>query len=111
MSSDVDLGDTSESFGLPATADFFLALTSSEELDEKGMIVGKQLKNRYGDPSTNRRFVIGIDRSKMRLYDVQDQSIITQPASRTEDEDDTPAFDRGTDNRMTNKREFGEWTT
>ena len=110
MSSDVDLGDTSESFGLPATADFFLALTSSEELDEKGMIVGKQLKNRYGDPSTNRRFVIGIDRSKMRLYDVQDQSIITQPATK-EEEDDTPAFDRGTDNRMTSKREFGEWTT
>ena len=111
MSSDVDLGDTSESFGLPATADFFLALTSSEELDEKGMIVGKQLKNRYGDPSTNRRFVMGIDRSKMRLYDVQDQSIITQPASKKEEEDDTPAFDRGTDNRMTNKREFGELTT
>ena len=65
MSSDVDLGDTSESFGLPQLRTFFVHLTSSEELDEKGMIVGKQLKNRYGDPSTNRRFVIGIDRSKM----------------------------------------------
>ena len=113
MSSDVDLGDTSESFGLPATADFFLALTSSEELDEKGMIVGKQLKNRYGDLSTNRRFVMGIDRSKMRLYDVEDQSIITQPANSngSQQEDDTPAFDRGTDNRMTRKSEFGGWTT
>jgi len=77
------------------------------------MIVGKQLKNRYGDVSTNRRFVMGIDRSKMRLYDVEDQSIITQPANSngSQQEDDTPAFDRGTDNRMTRKNEFGGWTT
>jgi replicative DNA helicase len=70
-SSDVGLEDTSESFGLPATADFMFALTTSEELEELGQIMVKQLKNRYNDPSTNRRFVLGVDRSKMRLYDVE----------------------------------------
>lgn len=69
--SDVGLEDTSESFGLPATADFMFALTTSEELEELGQIMVKQLKNRYNDPSTNRRFVLGVDRSKMRLYDVE----------------------------------------
>jgi hypothetical protein len=70
-SSDVGLEDTSESFGLPATADFMFALISTEELQELGQIMVKQLKNRYSDPGYNRRFVIGIDRSKMRLYDVE----------------------------------------
>lgn len=69
--SDVGLEDTSESFGLPATADFMFALTTSEELEELGQIMVKQLKNRYNDPSVNRRFVLGVDRSKMRLYDVE----------------------------------------
>jgi len=69
-SSDVDLTDTSESFGLPATADFMFALISNEELDALNQIVVKQLKNRYNDPTINKRFVLGIDRSKMRLYDV-----------------------------------------
>jgi len=72
-SSDVDLTDTSESFGLPATADLMFALISTEELEELGQIMVKQLKNRYNDPTLNKRFVIGIDRSKMRLYDC-DQS-------------------------------------
>jgi len=70
-SSDVGLEDTSESFGLPATADFMFALISTEELQDLGQIMVKQLKNRYNDPSTNRRFVLGVDRSKMRLYDCE----------------------------------------
>ena len=75
-SSDVDLTDTSESFGLPATADLMFALISTEELEEVNQIMVKQLKNRYNDPTMNKRFVIGIDRAKMRLYDV-DQSAQT----------------------------------
>ncbi len=69
--SDPDLTDTSESFGLPATADLMFALISTEELEQLGQIMVKQLKNRYNDPTSNKRFVIGIDRSKMRLYDVE----------------------------------------
>ena len=71
-STDVDLTDTSESFGLPATADLMFALISSEELEEMNQIMVKQLKNRYNDPTMNKRFAVGIDRSKMRLYDIQD---------------------------------------
>jgi len=71
-SSDPGLEDTSESFGLPATADLMVALVSTEELDQQGQIMVKQLKNRYNDPNKNKRFLIGIDRAKMRLYDVQD---------------------------------------
>ena len=70
-SSDVDLTDTSESFGLPATADLMFALISTEELEQLGQIMVKQLKNRYNDPTMNKRFVVGIDRAKMRLYDVE----------------------------------------
>ena len=69
--SDVDLTDTSESFGLPATADLMFALISTEELESLGQIMVKQLKNRYNDLSVNKRFVVGIDRSKMRLYDCE----------------------------------------
>ena len=72
-SSDVDLQDTSESFGLPATADLMIALISTEELEATGQIMVKQLKNRYNDVNMNKRFIIGIDRAKMRLYDC-DQS-------------------------------------
>src|SRR5210317_1035675 len=68
---DVDLTDTSESFGLPATADLMFALISTEELEELGQILVKQLKNRYNDPTIHKRFVIGIDRAKMRLYDCE----------------------------------------
>jgi len=67
---DVGLEDTSESFGLPATADFMFALISTEELDEQKQILVKQLKNRYNDLISNRKFVIGVDKSKMKLYDV-----------------------------------------
>lgn len=70
-SSDPGLEDTSESFGLPATGDLMFALVSSEELEELNQIMVKQLKNRYADPSSHKRFVLGIDRSKMRLYDVE----------------------------------------
>ena len=70
-SSDVDLTDTSESFGLPATADLMFALISTEELEGLNQILVKQLKNRYNDPTMNKRFVVGIDRAKMRLYDCE----------------------------------------
>jgi replicative DNA helicase len=70
-SSDVELTDTSESFGLPATADLMFALISTEELESLGQILVKQLKNRYNDYSVHRRFVVGIDRAKMRLYDCE----------------------------------------
>ena len=73
-SSDVDLTDTSESFGLPATADLMFALISTEELEELNQIMVKQLKNRYNDPTIFKRFIIGIDRSKMRLYDVEQKA-------------------------------------
>ena len=69
---DVGLEDTSESFGLPATADLMFALISTEELEQVGQIMVKQLKNRYNDPTNHKRFVIGIDRAKMRLYDVEE---------------------------------------
>jgi replicative DNA helicase len=69
--SDVDLTDTSESFGLPATADFMFALITNEELENLGQIMVKQLKNRYSDPNYYKRFVVGVDRAKMRLYDTE----------------------------------------
>tara|TARA_B100001287_G_scaffold219262_1_gene188243 strand:- start:1360 stop:2736 length:1377 start_codon:yes stop_codon:yes gene_type:complete len=84
--SDVGLEDTSESFGLPATADLMFALISTEELENSGQMMVKQLKNRYNDPTSNKRFVIGVDRSKMRLFDVEEnQQTLT---------DDTPVFDK-----------------
>jgi len=70
-SSDVELTDTSESFGLPATADLMFALISTDELEELGQIMVKQLKNRYNDLNMNKRFVVGVDRAKMRLYDCE----------------------------------------
>ena len=69
---DVGLEDTSESFGLPATADFMFAIISTEELDEQNHVIVKQLKNRYNDLAANKKFIIGIDRSKMKLYDVEE---------------------------------------
>ena len=84
---DPGLEDTSESFGLPATADFMFALVTSEELEQLNQIVVKQLKNRYGDPNLHKRFVIGIDRSKMKLYDVEDSA---QTLSDSGTQEDTP---------------------
>jgi replicative DNA helicase len=83
--SDIGLEDTSESFGLPATADFMIALISTEELEQLNQIMIKQLKNRWGDPNTNKRFVIGIDRSKMRFYNVES-------SAQTDLVDDTPVM-------------------
>lgn len=72
--SDVDLTDTSESFGLPATVDFMFALMTDDELEKLNQFMVKQLKNRYNDPTINRKFVIGVDRAKMKLYDVEDHA-------------------------------------
>ena len=74
LSTDIDLSDTSESFGITAAADFMFALITTEELEEHNQIKVKQLKNRYNDPVKNRNFVIGIDRAKMRLYDVEEEA-------------------------------------
>ena len=118
---DLGLEDTSESFGLPATADFMFALISTEELEELDQILVKQLKNRYSDPGTNKRFVIGIDRAKMKLYDLE-ETAQTDLVERTKnkkkksmpwnkkEEDDIPAFDQATDNRMTRKKDFSEFS-
>jgi hypothetical protein len=73
-SSDVDLTDTSESFGLPATADLMFALISTEELEGLSQIMVKQLKNRYNDPTIHKRFIVGIDRAKMRIYDCEQKA-------------------------------------
>ncbi len=73
-SSDVDITDTSESFGLPATADLMFALISTDELEQLGQIMVKQLKNRYNDPTMNKRFIVGVDRAKMRLYDCEQRA-------------------------------------
>ena len=87
-SSDPGLEDTSESFGLPATADLMFALVSNEELESQGQIMVKQLKNRYNDPATHKRFVVGIDRSRMKLFDVSEsQQNLVQ---------DVPVFDNST---------------
>jgi len=93
--SDVGLEDTSESFGLPATADLMFALISTEELENLGQMMVKQLKNRYNDPTMNKRFVIGVDRGKMRLYDVDE--------SEQNLTDDTPVFDKSKFNEDTSK--------
>ena len=88
-SSDIGLEDTAESFGLPATADFMFALISNEELDQLGQMKVKQLKNRFGDPAMNRSFIIGVDRSKMRLYDVEQtaQNIVDSKQTEEKEED------------------------
>jgi len=79
---DVGLEDTSESFGLPATADLMFALISNEELEGLGQIMVKQLKNRYNDPTSNKRFIVGVDRARMKLYDVEEnaQNLIADSA-------------------------------
>ena len=95
-STDVELTDTSESFGLPATADFMFALISSEELEELDQMVVKQLKNRYNDPTVFKRFVIGVDRSRMKLYDCEQeaQEELIENAESSYD-DSIPVADRG----------------
>ena len=90
--SDVELTDTSESFGLPATADLMFALISTEELEQQGQLMVKQLKNRYSDPTKNKRFMLGIDRSKMRLYDLDNEA--QQNITDSGQEDDSALFDK-----------------
>lgn len=108
--SDVGLEDTSESFGLPATADFMFAAISNEELESLGQLMIKQLKNRYGDPALHRRFVVGVDRSRMKLYDVeQDAQDNIGPSI-----DDTPVMDntsfgRGVKREKFDKSLFDTW--
>lgn len=101
---DVGLEDTSESFGLPATADFMFALISNEELSANGQILVKQLKNRYNDPTLHQRFVVGVDRSKMRLFDC-DQS--SSPINK--DEDNGPAFDNSSSGERLSAEKFGSF--
>ena len=99
VSSDIGLEDTSESFGLPATADLMFALISTEALEEIGQMQVKQLKNRYNDPSMNKRFVVGVDRSKMRLYDVESQAqegIVDNGQEKLNREFDEPSFGKDT---------------
>ena len=101
--SDVGLEDTSESFGLPATADLMFALISTEELQDLNQILVKQLKNRYNDPTINRRFVVGVDRAKMRLYDVESSAqkdIMDGPS------DDLPLFDNTSVGKTFEQKDF-----
>ena len=102
--SDPDLTDTSESFGLPATADFMFAHISTEELEEQGRIMVKQLKNRYNDPTASKKFMLGIDRSKMRLYDVAEDSSILN--AEDEEVGETLQQFSQTQNRLS---KFAEW--
>ena len=104
---DIGLEDTSESFGLPATADLMFALISNDELANQNQIMVKQLKNRYNDPVTNQRFTIGVNRSKMRLYDIDNSiSVLRKP------EDDTgPVFDNTTSGQriQSEKKKFSNF--
>jgi replicative DNA helicase len=107
--SDVGITDTSESFGLPATADFMIALISTEELAEMNQIMVKQLKNRYSNPDTNKRFVIGVDKAKMKLYDSEDnaQNNISDSGQVHDSKDTGPVFDKSAfGKRMTTQRDF-----
>ena len=99
--SDVELTDTSESFGLPATADFMFALITNEELQGLNQILVKQLKNRYADPSSNKRFVLGVDRAKMRLYDAEQSA----QEDITDSGQDTPPLN--TFGNRERKKDFG----
>ena len=102
---DVELTDTSESFGLPATVDFMFALISSEELEGLNQLLVKQLKNRYGDPSYYKKFVIGVDRSKMKLYNVE-SSAQENISESGQDRDDGPAFDKSDFGKRVKAEEF-----
>ena len=101
--SDPGLEDTSESFGLPATADFMFALITTEELEQSNQIMVKQLKNRYNDPTQYKRFVLGMDRTKMRLYDVAE--------SEQDLTDDTPLMDKSDLGKRMNEDDQMRWAT
>ena len=102
-STDIGLEDTAESFGLPATADFMFALISNDELDQLNQIKVKQLKNRFGDPALNRSFIIGVDRSKMRLFDVEASAQNIVDSNQTEEEEQIEpevAYDKFSDFKL-----------
>ena len=99
-STDIGLEDTSESFGLPATADFMFALISTEELEALGQMKIKQLKNRYNDPSVNRSFIVGVDRAKMRLYDVGQSAQSIVDSNQKEVEQKEVAYDKFSDFKL-----------
>lgn len=111
VSSDIGLENTSESFGLPATADFMIALSSTEELESMGQILVKQLKNRYNDISTLKRFVLGIDRSKMRLFDLDDSAQKELVDTDLTDKKDTSVFDKSKfgNSMMAEKKDFDDF--
>ena len=102
VSTDVGLEDTSESFGLPATADLMIALISTEELEDLDQIMVKQLKNRYNDPSYYRRFVVGVDRSRMKLYDCEQ-------SAQDELHDSGPAFDNSDTGKRISEEKTDGW--
>ena len=102
--SDPGLEDTSESFALPATVDFMCALISTEEMEQLGQIMIKQLKNRYGDPTQNRRFVVGVDRAKMRLYNVEQ-------SAQSDIVDDRPVMDKSEFAERFDEEENMKWMT
>ena len=101
---DVGLEDTAESFGLPATADLMFALISTEELNNLGKIMVKQLKNRYNDPTRHNRFTVKVDRSKMRLEDDTDEEMI--PNDPDKGWDDKPVFDNSSSGKRINQEQF-----
>ena len=102
--SDVELTDTSESFGLPATADLMFALINTADLEQRNQLMVKQLKNRYNDPTLFKKFVIGVDRAKMRLYNVEE-------SAQSDILNDAPVMERGSKQFMPQsdkKKKFGE---
>jgi len=117
MSSDPDLSNISESFGLPATADLMLAVVAK---DDSGQLMFKQLKNRYSDPGKNKRFVIGIDRAKMKLYDLEESAqsdLVTRSTKKkkkgswNKKDDDPPVFDVEINNRKKKKKkDYSEYS-
>ena len=106
QNTDVGLEDTSESFGLPATADFMFAIISNENLEEAGQILIKQLKNRYSDITSNKKFLVGVDRAKMRLSDLGEESQSGLVDTGKEEKENVPVFDTST---KKDKKDFGEF--
>ena len=100
--SDPGLEDVSDSFGLPATADFMVGLITTEELEQSGRLMIKQLKNRFGDPSWHKRFVVGVDKSRMKLYDVEQNDVVAQI-------DDAPDVPTGRKRRGPDSAVFDQW--
>ena len=97
VSTDIGLEDTSESFGLPATADFMFALMSNEELEQLGQMKVKQLKNRYNDPGINRSFIVGVDKAKMRLYDTENSAQNIVGSNQTKEKENYPSPEQSYD--------------